>query len=283
MYSISTPRLVSYIFILLVLMPTMVLAQSSVNLSLDDGTMDEEFLGTGGFTVTRDGSTTGALNVFVEVTGSATVDADFSMANITGYSYPIYYVHLPAGQNSASVTLTPKKDNKIEGDENVVFTLVDGTLYGSDYTVGAQTTAEMTLTDDVAEVILSLDDGTMDEEFQGTGGFSVTRDNHGNPDQAINIFVAFSGSATVDTDFSMANITGYSYPIYYVHLPAGQNSASVTLTPKKDNVIEGDETVVFTLVDGTSYGSDYTVGAQTTAEMTIFDFVDRIFLDSFED
>jgi hypothetical protein len=54
MYSIPLSRLFVYVIVLLVSLPSHVYAQSTVNLTLDDGSMDEEFLGTGGFTVTRD-------------------------------------------------------------------------------------------------------------------------------------------------------------------------------------------------------------------------------------
>jgi len=56
--------------------------------------------------------------------------------------------------------------------------------------------------------------------------------------------------------------------------------SSLTLTIYKDNLIEGDETMIVTLVDYDSSG--YTLGTQTTATIRIADFVDLIFRDSFE-
>jgi len=191
MYSIPLSRLFVYVIVLLVSMPSLVYAQSTANLTLDDGSMDEEFLGTGGFTVTRDGSTTAAINIFVEYSGSATNGPDFTIANLTFFAASLYFVHIPAGQNSTSVTLTPKKDNFREGLEDLAFTLQPPPVNQPDYNVGAQILAEMTLTDDIAEMILTLDDASMDEATQGSGGFTVTRDDHGNKDQAINVFVEY--------------------------------------------------------------------------------------------
>jgi len=283
MYSATVPRLIGFILLLSILLPTLVFAQSTVNLTLDDAGMDEATQGTGGFTVTRDGSTSEAINVFVEYSGSATLNTDFSTLNLQYYSPPVWYVQIPSGQNSASVTLTPIKDNLSEGDESLAFTLLASAPGNGDYTVGAQTLAEMTLTDDVAEVILTLDDASMDEATQGTGGFTVTRDNGGNVNQAINIIVEYSGSATLNTDFSTLNLQYYSPPVWYVQIPGGQNSTSVTLTPIKDDIIEGDETLAFTLLASVPGNGDYSVGDQVLAEMTIADLVDSIFRDSFED
>ena len=217
------------------------------------------------------------------MSGSATYNTDYSYTNLNGYSHPTWFVHIPAGQNSASVTLTPLKDNFNEGVETLAFNLLASITGNGDYTVGDQVLAEMAITDDVAEVILTLDDASMDEEFLGTGGFTVTRDDHGNKAQAINVFVEMSGSATYNTDYSYTNLSGYSHPTWFVHIPADQNSASVTLTPVKDFIIEGDESLAFTLLASKPGNGDYIVGDQVLAEMTIFDLVDKIFRDSFED
>ena len=132
-------------------------------------------------------------------------------------------------------------------------------------------------------VNLTPGEASMDEATQGSGGFIVTRDDAGNKNAAILVFVDYAGSATFNTDFTSTNLTGYAPNTYWVQIPAGQNSAGVVLTPIKDFVIEGDESLKFTLAAAVTVHGDYTVGAQTTAEMTILDLVDIIFLDSFED
>ncbi len=57
-----------------------------------------------------------------------------------------------------------------------------------------------------------------------------------------------------------------------------QLSTTVIITPKFDENEKGDETVVATLMPDGSYF----VGAMTEATITIKDFVDGIFADSFE-
>ena len=95
MYPTTVSRLLGYVLVLLISVPSFVFAQSTVNLTLDDGDMDEEFQGTGSFTVTRDGSTTGAINVFVELSGSAVYNTDFTYINLHGYSHPTWKVVNP--------------------------------------------------------------------------------------------------------------------------------------------------------------------------------------------
>jgi hypothetical protein len=50
-----------------------------------------------------------------------------------------------------------------------------------------------------------------------------------------------------------------------VTIPAGQASATITVTPVNDALVEGPETVILTLVDGASYD----LGVDTTATVTI--------------
>jgi len=97
MYSISVSRLLAYVLVLLVCLPPLVFAQSTVNLTLDRADMDEATLSTGGFTVTRDGSTNEGINVFVEVSGSAAINADYTVQNLLQSAHPIWYVHIPGG------------------------------------------------------------------------------------------------------------------------------------------------------------------------------------------
>jgi hypothetical protein len=132
-----------------------------VNLTLDHGDMSEATLSTGMFTVTR----------------SATNGADY---NTTDQGYISHLnqrsLTIPANETSMSSTVTPIKDNLIEGTDTVTWTLYSDE---ATYTVGTDTLAEMTITDDVAEVTLTLDDGEMDEATLGTGKFTVTRTTNG--------------------------------------------------------------------------------------------------------
>jgi uncharacterized protein (DUF486 family) len=267
------------------ILPAAGFAQPTVTLSILDNQAAESDLNTASFSVTRtdDADTTQPLNVFLQRGGSATIGADYTTVNLIGYSGDTYYVQIPANQLSQTVTLTPVRDNVIEAVESVAFTLAAPLSAGHDYTIDAPSQGQMTITDDVTEVTLTVNDATAAEAGQDPASFTVTRSSNGNVAAPLNVFLQRSGSATIGADYSTVNLIGYSGDTYYLQIPANQLSQTVTLTPVLDEIEEGDETVIFTVQGPLSAGHDYTNGIPAQGEMSIRDFVDMIFADSFED
>lgn len=74
-----------------------------------------------GFTVTRSGATSSPLTVFYTVSGTATQGADFT--TLSGS------LEIPAGQESAMITVTALADQLTEGTESVTLSLFPGTSY----------------------------------------------------------------------------------------------------------------------------------------------------------
>ncbi|WP_225885409.1 endonuclease/exonuclease/phosphatase family protein [Leptolyngbya sp. KIOST-1] len=97
---------------------------------------------TGTFTVTRSGDIAEALTVTYTINGTATNGVDYEALSGT--------VEIPAGQTSATITVTPLDDDLIEGDETVVLTLVDE----ADYDLGAAASATVTIRDAVPTVAI---------------------------------------------------------------------------------------------------------------------------------
>jgi YVTN family beta-propeller protein len=90
----------------------------------------------GTFTITRSGGTTIALTVNFTLTGTATPGTDYNNVSTS--------VTIPAGQASATVSITPKPDTQqAEGNETVILTLASGT----GYTIGSPNTATVNITD----------------------------------------------------------------------------------------------------------------------------------------
>ena len=89
----------------------------------------------------------------------------------------VYYVDIYGGQLTRTISLVPILDNLIEGDENVLLTLQD---FNSTYIVGDDNVAEISISDDVTNVTLKLDDGVMTEFGQTPGSFTLTRSENGN-------------------------------------------------------------------------------------------------------
>jgi len=254
------------------------LALPVVNISAIDSSAAEAGQDPGSFTVTRtdDGSLGQALNVVFDFVLPPTgVDFDFQ-AGLGYVGVDSRHVTIPAGQLSATVTITPRRDNLIEGPETVEITLVSVNTH----TLGSPAEASIEISDDVAEVNISAIDPDAAEAGQDPGSFTVTRSDNGNTAIPLNVVFDFVLPPTgVDFDFQ-AGLGYVGVGSRHVAIPAGQLSATVIITPRRDsNEEEGDEIVLFQLVSQNSY----TLGTPTQAEITIADFVDLVFKNSFED
>jgi len=197
------------------------------------------------FTVTRLGVTTSALDVGFNLSGSATVGSDYTYPGS-----PAQVVTIPAGQTSASLSVTPTNDGTPEPSETVVLTLVDQATYD----LGAETTATVTIEDRVLVTVLATD-AAASEVGPNTGTFTFTRNAFTNASPLLVNFTV-SGSATPGIDYASVGTS--------VTIPAGQNSATVTVTPVADGLPEPPETVVVTLASG-----QYAIGFQSEATVTI--------------
>ncbi|MFC1797268.1 hypothetical protein ACFL1V_09260, partial [Pseudomonadota bacterium] len=174
-------------------------AIQEVNLRLDDGDAAEAGQDPASFTVTRtdDGNLAQGITAHVAVEGNASIGADYSYPGMNWIGGNQFWISIPGNQSFTTITLTPVLDNIIEDTEDAIITLLDK---GSEYTVGADTQAEFSITDDVAEVTLTLDDGSAAEAGQDPASFTVTRTTNGNFGQGITAHVAVEGNASIGAD-----------------------------------------------------------------------------------
>jgi hypothetical protein len=107
----------------------------TVTVSATDANAAEAGLDPGVFTVSRTGPTGSPLTVFYAMGGSATNGTDYQ--NLSGS------VTIPAGQTSATITVTPIDDALVEGDETAVIQLQANAAY----TLGTPNSATVTLAD----------------------------------------------------------------------------------------------------------------------------------------
>ncbi|RMF64522.1 MAG: hypothetical protein D6742_14920, partial [Cyanobacteria bacterium J069] len=113
------------------------------------------------------------------------------------------------------------------------------------------------VSDGVTVAIAALDPNAA-EANQDPGTFRLSRT--GDTTTALTVSYTIGGTATNGTDYT-PNLTGPAV------IAAGQTSVDITLTPVDDDLVEGSETVVLTLVQG----ADYNLGAGTSATVTIAD------------
>lgn len=208
---------------------------------------------TGTFTFTRTGDTSAELQLFVARGGSATGNADY-----TGLGGSNFFVTLPAGQSSATVTVSPLQDNVVDPAETVVLT-INPTV---SYVVGAQSSATVTITDDPPVVAVVASDASASEAGPDPGVFVLTRTG-GNTAAALQVSYTVAGTATSSDYVSFGGS---------VTIPAGQGATTLVVTPRPDNNVEGPETVEVTL----GGSAVYVPGAQNIATVTIADDPARV-------
>ena len=107
-----------------------------------------------------------------------------------------------------------------------------------------------------SEVTIAATDNTATEQGRTTGTLTVTRT--GGTAASLTVFYSTGGTVTAGSDYQPLSGS--------VMIPAGQSSATITITPIDDAVIgEGNETVIATLTADAAY----TIGAQNNATVTI--------------
>ncbi len=227
----------------------------AVNLSLSPSSVGENASGTS-VTVTAafSNSSTYAADqtVTVAVGGSGTATSGRDYAAVTNFD-----VTISKGKTSgtATFTLTPTQDTLVEGNETIG-------LAGS--TTGLTVNgAELTLTDDDSAPSVNLSSnpssvGEGDGATQVTVTAAFSNSSTYAADQTVTVSVGGSGTATSGTDY--AAVTNFD-----VTISKGKTSgtATFTLTPTQDTLIEGNETIG---VAGTATG--LTVNG---AELTLTD------------
>jgi hypothetical protein len=195
-------------------------------------------------TVTRTGSTAQPLTVNYTVGGTATPGSDYQ--TLPGS------VTISAGQTTGTFTVVPIDDTLAEPDETVVLTLAPNAAY----VVGSPGTVTVPIaSNDPPTVTIAATSPTATEVGPTPGVFTVTRT--GPTDGSLTVAYAVSGTATAGSDY--VSLPGT------VTIPVGAASATITVTPINDTLVEPNETVVVTL----SPTQAYLVGTPGTATVTI--------------
>jgi hypothetical protein len=144
-------------------------ALPAVTVTASDASASETGPASGTFRITRTGSTASSLTVAFALSGTA--------ANGTDYDTLTSPVTIAAGSASADVTVTPKDDAAVESNETVVLTLTAG----ASYTVGAPSSAQVTISDDDATA--DADSDGLPDAWETTHfGNTTSQNGSGDPD-----------------------------------------------------------------------------------------------------
>ncbi len=206
----------------------------------------------GSFVLTRTGDISAALTVTVApVTGSATKTTDYTLSPDYTTSGSMATYTIPAGQASLNIVVAAVNDTAQEGPETVQLQLAAGP-----YQVREGGVARLTIQDnDTTRPVVSIaaTDFYATETPGDTGTYLISRT--GSTASALSVSLDYGGTATRGQDYPALSTT--------FTIPAGQSSATLSLVPVDDAVIEIPEDVTLSVAANAAYIVDSTASSAT--------------------
>ena len=220
--------------------------RSLVNIYADEDLAPRSGSGSGWYHFTRDGAATNDLTIYYLVGGTATNGVDYAALPGT--------VTIPAGTNDVLLPLTAINNDAPVGMKTAVLTLASNATY----VVGSSSNATVNIVDDYSTTVIVNASGS--PAWAGAaqaGTFTITRVGS----LAANLVVDYSLSGTV------TNGVDYNFLPGSVLIPAGQNTAAITVTPISNDLPRGKRTVTATLLSSPGYN----VGNPGLASIAVLD------------
>ncbi|MEG3855026.1 Calx-beta domain-containing protein [Microcoleus sp. Z1_C4] len=202
-------------------------------------------------TVTRTGSTTGAVSATVELSdGTAVAPGDYDNQAIV--------VNFAAGDAASKIVDIPiVNDTLVEGTERVNLSLTNPTGNAS---IGTQGTAILNIADNDSSLQFSSPTFSVNEDGTPIAAVTVTR--IGSAIGAVSATVNLTdGTAVAPGDYTITPLT--------VNFAAGDTAPKIVTIPiANDTLVEGIETLNLSLTNPTG---NATIGTQSTANLDIVD------------
>ena len=186
-------------------------------------------------------------------TGYALADEDFAMTFSS--------LTIQPGDTSAFADLVLTDDNDHESSEAIVLSL--GTPTSG--VLGLRQEQTITLLDDDANVNIARSQSSLTESTQLVT-FTVSLDAVTNQDVLVQLYP--SGTATLDSDYTLLSGVTEIDDGYYVEIMAGSTTSEVTVQVLTDTREEGSETITFSLA---AFSGGVIVPSGTAATITIVD------------
>lgn len=204
----------------------------------------------GEFTIERTGCTTDALNVTINISGTATNSTDYNTISTT--------ITIPAGESSVKIPVEVIDDAVFEDPENVIVTIEEEETYFVAFR-GAPNEATVTITDNDTTVTIEATTSTASEEGETTGVFTITRD--GDTTNDLEVTLDIGGNASDSTDYNHID-----NPVT-VTIPAGETSTTLEIKAIDDSIFDRNEKVTATIQESDTYKVD----DNNTADINIID------------
>jgi hypothetical protein len=209
------------------------------------------------YTFTRTGFTNTALITNFLVSGTTSLGSDYTQTGTATFTGNSGTVSFAPGATTATVTLTPTADSNFEADETVAIALAPG----SNYALGTASPVTGTILNDDANVSVAVSPSTVLENGNTSLVYTFTRTGFLN--KALTVDFNVGGTATFGNanDYTQTGADSFDGTTGRVTFASGSSTATVTVVPTGDAVVESDETVALTLVNG----QGYSVGTGSTA------------------
>ena len=225
-------------------------------LSVSNLTNPAESNTNGAFQLTLDQAFSNDITVNYNIAGTATKDTDYTIPQT---------IVIPAGKTVAEIPVTVKDDIGFDPNETVILTLAAGSP--NFYTIGAANSATLTLNDNEPEV--SITAGTTPteaNEVSGTFNINLTQ-----PAPEGGLEIQYTVAGTAGQDDYIATLNGNVIPSNSLIIPAGATTTSTNIKPVDDSLIEGQETLKFTLIEPANLEGYAVKDDQTEATLSITD------------
>jgi hypothetical protein len=255
-YSVGTPSAAS---------GTIINDDTSISVAVAPGSVSEDGAANLVYTFTRTGVTSGALTVNFSVGGTAVFGpspGDYTQTGAATFTTTSGTVVFSAGSSSETVTVNPETDNTVEADETVDLTVAAG----AGYSAGSPSSASGTITNDDTDVSVAVSPGSVAEDGATNLVYTFTR--NGVTTNSLTVNFAVGGTASFGAspnDYTQTGATSFTPPTGTVTFAPGSSTASVTVDPETDSIIEPDETVDITV----TAGAGYNVSSPSSATGTI--------------
>jgi hypothetical protein len=221
--------------------PTLVSVTASTPTANEQGPVN------GVFTLSRTGDSSVALTVNYTIAGTATPGADYT-------GLPGSVTFLP-GSSTTNITVQVLQDSIPELTETVVLTISGSANYG--VTGGSATVSILDNEPTEISITPAQDDNRLLEGFsEARLDFTLTR--RGLIGPPLNVNLAYGGTAVRGVDFNAPAS---------VAIGAGDDTATISITPIDDELFEGDESLTISVASGLNYA----VGATNSASAVIVD------------
>lgn len=207
-----------------------------------DKTASEETEDVARFGVKRTGSLAQPLTVYYQVSGTATPDADY--IGLSGV------LTIPAGKKYASLPVLPIDDFIVDPNETVVIKLKAAPTYALNLSdnVSEQMTIKISDEDAVPVVTMLMPDRDATEYGPNDGLVVLKRT--GPLELPLTVNLRLAGSANGDSTKGALDYVPIPTSITFA---PGVDRYEIVVDAINDNVLEGDEIVRVTLLDGDAY------------------------------